>query len=632
MAGVLGTITAPEMAARFPQVTGFEDPRNLGFATTADDLGRLFVVANVYDVFPGTPRVGIYRVEVDGSVTDMAVEEEGAEPWAVDSTFLTRGIHWDPETGLLVGMGAGIHFFNPDRPGWVNSLVSGPELTSYVALDAPDENSGPTSVCSGPTTFQGDNAFLAVHEFVYYYFRYDLDLIDIDKDLLTGAEEARLGTDQLFEDTDGGGVFDGAERFDYTDPTDSEDDRTLEAPRGLLTMVPFSVGSEAWSEIKKGIRRQVLAHPSGELRMTTWAPDLQSERMYRWRGPDVPAWMGVQKATETDMHMAADGFVYAYWPQWGIVKLAPPGADASGVEAVVDLDELQALVGGPHPFSSVTATPEGHVYAAFSEGKLIHVEPSGGVEVLYDAEVDIVVAGIKEGPFCTGTSCTCDGRIGPLVYEPVRGVVYFWAILDIYCGNYQGAMSSVLLAIEPEGGLKYVGHGVLFAETEAQYGALDPRDMEPDMSGGLWVLGTAGLDRLFYRIDANYQSHSHALLTLPIGQTATTTGFAHGDDLAVTSDGRLYFMPTYYYNQYPSKFMLAELVTVEPLVKAGDYLLVSPEDSKLGRLLPLGGGTPLLGEETLEAPEGVAATEEQVVVTDSGRGAVGFFAVDEFGA
>jgi hypothetical protein len=628
---VLGAITAPAVAAQFPHLTGIDDPRNLGFSATADDQGRLFVVAHVYDDFPGTPRIGLFRIDVDGSITDMAAADGESPPWDLPSPSLARGIHWDPDTGLLVGMGAGIHFFNPDRPGWKNSLVSELDLSSYVAGDAPSENSGPVSICSGPTSFQGANAFLAVRDYVYYYFRYDLDLIDIDKDLLTGAEEARLGTDELLEDSDGGGISDGAERLDYTSPTDGADDRILDSPSDNVTMAPLSVGSEAWSEIKKGIRRQVLAHPSGELRLTTWALDLANERMYRWRGPDVPAWMGVQKATETDMHMDGEGFAYAYWPQWGIVKLAPPGADAPGVEAIVDLDELQALVGGPFPFSAISVTPEGQVYAAFGEGKLIHVDPAGKLELLYDAEVDLVLAGLKEGAFCTGTSCTCDGTIGPITYEPIRGVTYFWVMLDIYCGNYQAAMSAVLVAILPEGGLKYVGHGVLFEETEAMYGALAPRDMEPDMSGGLWVLGTSGLDRLFYRIDSNYQAHSHNILSTPIGVAATTTAFAHGDNLAVSPDGRLYFMPTHYYNQYPSEFMLTELISVEPVVQAGDFLLTSPEDSKLGRLLPLGGGISLLDETVLETPEGVAATEELVVVTDSGRSAVGFISVDEFG-
>ncbi len=630
---VVGSVKAADVAAQFPQTTGLTDARNLGYAMTVDGQGRLFAAAHVYDVYPGTPRQGLYRFDTDGSITDMAVAGNVDAPWPLAATAFTRGIHWDPESGLIVGMGHGIHFVNPDRPGWANSLVSAPDLTSYVAADEPDELSGPSGVCSGPTWYGDSHAFVAVHEFVYYFFSYDMDLIDMDEDLLTGAEEARLGTDELAEDTDGGGIFDGAELIDYTDPTKGSDDRVLPQPAKRLTMASMSVGSEAWSEVKKGVRRQVLAHPSGELRLTTWANDLANDRFYRWRGLDIPAWMGVQKATETDMSMRKDGFVYAYWPQMGIVSLAPPGADVAAVEAICDLDELQAITGGPWPFLSVAATPDEHVYAAFSEGRLVHVAPDGAIELLYDAQTDLETAGIRDSSgFCAGSGCTCDGRIGPIVYEPVRGLIYFWVMLDIYCGNSQGAMSSVLMAIEPEGGLKYVGHGVLFRETEAVYGALNPIDMEPDLAGGLWVLGNASLNRLLYRIDANYQAHSYNLFETLQGQGAATTQLAHADDLAITPDGRLHVMPTYYWNQYPQVWMLAELAPVEPVVRAGEFLTVSPEDATLSRLLPEGGGMVLIQGEPLQSPEGVAATDERIAVSDSGRGQVGFISVLEDGS
>jgi hypothetical protein len=632
---ILETFSAPEVAALFPAVTGLTDPRNMGSRMAADDQGRLFFSANVYDTFPGTPRQGLYRRNTDGTITDMATPEAGGEPWKLTVQALERGIHWDSNNALLVGQGAGMFLFNPNRPGWHYEVISGWELTSSVLPYRGTANNGPIDVCSGPTSYGDESAYIGFSDFVYYYARFDLDLLDVDLDLLTGAEEAVIGTDPLYDDTDGGGILDGIEQLDYSDPLDGTDDRLLPQPPETWTLAPLSIGSEAWSEIKYGLNKRSVAHPGGDLRMVTRTQDIAYPRFYRWRGPDIPAWMTVQKAAEEYITMQNDGFAYGFWPNKGLVRLAPPGVDVTAVESIIDPDQLnQLLEESQAGITGIAVLPAGDVYATFPNGKLIHVNPEGKGKVVYDGVADALAAGIAtENGLCNdGSGCTCQMPIGPVTYEPVRGIVYFWVKLDIYCGNYVGALSTILVAVEPDGKLTYVGHGNMFDETNALYGALDPIAMEPDRTGGLWVLGTDGLDRLLYRIDPNFQGHDLVELQIPGYQggnpiQGTSTALAHAYDLTVTPDGSVYVMPMYYYSQYPPEYSLMQLLPVEPVVKAGDFLLVNPEAATLGRLLPLGGGMQLLNGDPLQSPEGVAATDELIILSDSERGQVGFFPV-----
>jgi hypothetical protein len=525
--------------------------------------------------------------------------------------------------------------FNPDRPGWSSVIVPGYELTgrmlAYQDDAGPGAAGGPNDICSGPTSWQGSSAFVAFHQSVYYLTSFDPLLMDLDLDLLTGSEEEKLGTDPLWEDTDGGGIEDGIERMDYTDPLNGDDDRLLPQPPEDWTMIPFSVGSEAWTEMKYGIHRRVLAHPGGELRIVSDSQDVPYNRLYRWRGPDIPAWLTVQKGAEEYTAMAPDGFLYGFWPDMGIVRTAPPGADVAAVESVIDPGELEGLVGEQFTVSGIAVTPDRHVYATFPKGKLIRVDPDGHGELIYDGWADALLAGLMEENGMSG-GCNVDVPMGPVTYEPVRGIVYFWVNLSIYCGQGVGFLSTVLMAVEPDGTMRYIAHGNLFEETESMYGAISPKDMEPDMTGGLWVLGSSSLDRLLYRLDPNFNPHSVMELQGPglwggTGVQGTTTALAHAYDMAVTPDGSVYIMPMYYYYQSPPQFMLAQLAPVEPRVKAGEYLLLNPEFATLARLLPLGGGMNLLSGEPFQHPVGVAATENRVAVADDGRKEVLFFDV-----
>jgi len=71
-------------------------------------------------------------------------------------------------------------------------------------------------------------------------FQVEPDFLDIDHDGLKGYQERQLGTDPLKADTDGGGLDDGMEVWDLTDPLMAGDDRgvgTVQAsrPRGPVS-------------------------------------------------------------------------------------------------------------------------------------------------------------------------------------------------------------------------------------------------------------------------------------------------------------------------------------------------------------------------------------------------------------
>ncbi len=645
---VTPVLTSAQLKEKLPLPDGtqLEEIYEWGIQLAADDTGRVFfraqpVIANAETA--GVTSMVILRLDPDGTVTALTdfeyspVGETTASYYMDFPAFGTwNGLSWDPERKLLVGVGNGLWLINPDKPH-DNYPFQTPEQVTDVAYMAAGEgyhNNPSGAIQPGSCLARLEDGWFGTMMYAYMQFKTDWSLLDYDQDGLAAWEEELLGTDPMVEDSDGGGIIDGRELIDLTDPTDGADDRDFPAPPDELGSSGIYWNSAFASGLSGGNYLSMYALPAGKELLVQMTTGSNASNLFRFRDWDTPAEMTEQPGLPYYMARDLQGNIYGMdyddGPNVhkGPVRITPNGSKTT----LFKLEEVQKLV-GPDPVpSSWTVEASGRVWVGYRSGQLLRSTSDGGVELFYDARAEHMKVGwLDENGMIPDVPCSMSVIINELTYEPVRGIVYFALNREISCPGGTGTMP-VIAAGLPDDTIAHVGNSVNFRHAVSMYGAADIVDIEPDMAGGFYLLATHLLNRSLTHFDANWHSREMHLLETPnaLGGSPSNV-FAHGVDLVVTTDQRLFISTGCWYNQYPTTFGLVELVPQSRAIRAGEILLVHPDMVTLSKLSPAGGGINLLSGEPLGQPTAVAATEEEVVVADRDLGALLRFPVDDDG-
>jgi len=642
-------LTSEQLQAALENVTMIPQ---WGGPLAVDDKGRAFFVAWPYIEYtpPGTSQetvvqsCALVRVDPDGTVTNML----GYEVQSVD--FLSplwnaqfpcfgvaAGLAFDPETGFLVGQGAGLWLLDPDKPGFSAMLVHNDVVLAAAAAFDPKLPPSPnTAVLSGQGCVapQGDGWFGAAGP-IFYQFSVDLGFLDIDDDGLKGYEEAEIGTDPQDADTDGGGISDFMEVVDFTDPLVGDDDRYLGEIPGT-----WSMGGQVWGSTFESslggqhMSRFGVALPNGTIGMpATTGSD--ASNLYVFRDWGTPAQPTNQAGAPSNMVVGPDGSVYGIQTD-GPALLASRMPPDGGIETVFTVEQLSLLMDelSARQAQSVAVEPNGRVWAGFPGGRIVRSVAGGGVEKVYDATKDMVGEGwFNEDGTCAIPGCQIAVTISAMAYEPAHGVLYFGLTREISCAG-GSASSPVLGAILPDGRFRKAANITDWPGSIPASGGSAFKDIEPDGFGGVFLLLYGLLDRSLVNINAAWEATEITRFEHPWtsgGSAGTTSEFAHADALMMTREGRLFSSTGGYYNQYPTYFGLAEIVPIDDTVTRGQFLVVHSGAPSLGKVLAQGGGINLVWGKPLVRPTAVAATEEKVAVADALAGGVLVFPVDSEG-
>jgi hypothetical protein len=625
-------LTTQDLIADLPAVS-HDVPWVWGNTIAADGSGRVFFQADVLPEGQDKPLCVLIRRDEDGSLVEMT-GREGEIPALPSYDFnvpdfpcqsTREGLVYDPELDLLVGAGNGMWLISPDEPGEADLVLQPFAIESLVyELVGPDYIHDPVSPmspgnCLGHIGAQGLRVYGSMR-WILYGAALDPLRLDLDKDLLLGEEEAVWGTDPMVADSDGGGIVDGAEVLDHSDPSDPKDDRILPAFSENWSMSARYFGSRFAATLMGSFNRYVVADSAGGLLFSVWGNQPGRVTVAAWTDWDDPAQMLTQGACESHQELDEKGNVLCDYDTTlkSAAKHAPDGTP--GVPLVDPA--IQDVLIGDSMARGIAARPDGTRFVAYENGRLLKLRPDGTAAVIYDSHEDLLQSGtIDEDDGCYNC-CKCSAPLGPIVYEPVRSVVYCWVNFTLYFGGT--ATSPILVAVLPDDTLKVVAEADIFRPFVAELGGQTVVDMEPDLSGGLWVLLTGGINRSLARLDANLAFHTEQWFRTPVGLTGPGApgdlprwALAHADDIVVTSDRRVFLVPMYSYEQYPPYYFPSELVPVEPIVRAGDILSVHPQERGLGKLDPRGGGINLIFEGDLGRPVAVAGTVDKVAVADA---------------
>ena len=631
---VSARLTTDDLLSELPAVS-HDIPWIWGNSIASDGQGRVLFQADVVPEGGDDPLCVLIRLDPDGTLVEMT-SREGEIPALPSYDFnvpdypcqsTREGLVYDPVFDLVVGVGNGMWFLSPDEPGKADLVLQPFAIESLVyELIGPDYvNHQPSPAapgnCLGFIGAQGVRVYGSM-KWILYGVALDPLRLDLDRDLLLGEEEGVWGTDPVEADSDGGGLVDGAEVLDHTDPLDPADDRVLPSFSDRWSMSARFWGSRFWDAFAGTFNRYVVAKPDGSLLFSVWGNQPGRCTVARWTDWDHPAQMLSQGACESHQELDKDGNILCDYDTPSSGAATHP-VDGSPAAPLVDPAVQDVLVGDSN-VTGIAARPDGTRFVAYENGRLLRIEPDGSAALLYDSHEDLLKSGtIDENDGCF-SCCTCSAPLGPIVYEPVRSIVYVWVNFTLYYGST--SLSPILVAVLPDNSLRIIVEADIFRPFQAQLGGQSIVDVEPDMSGGLWVLTTSGIDRSLARLDANMVLHTDPWFATPVGITGPGGpgdipwwALAHADDIAVTPDGRVFLLPMYSYEQYPPAYFPSELISVEPVVRAGDILSVHPQEKGLGKLDPRGGGINLVFEGDLQRPVSVAGTVEKVVVADADR-------------
>ena len=611
-------LTSDTLVERLRTDVGFQEVVVVGLAV--DDRGRDFVLARAKDDVVGERSwFVLLRRDPDGTLVELTdrevwIEDLSVAPERYPALGIQAGIRWHPELDLILGVGNGVWLLSPDRPG-VNTLVLPPGAilaTTYTLLGS-DRNRNHHKLmpdglaCLANASHGGLPTWVGYSE-IFYGFVLRPDWLDLDRDGLPAGVEAQLGSDPTEPDTDGGGVLDGAELLALTDPVSTDDDRVFPQPVDARGQSARDIGAAAFAEGGVGWQWGAAA-PDGSILF----PGTGGLRRFTdWDEPAPPTGMA---GCESPMAVGPDGALYAAscgvgGPDPTLTVFRPDGTR----EPLVPTATVVALVGADTLANDVAVRADGTVFASYRNGKLLRVDPTGSATIAYDAAADFLAAGgVDEGGYCLG-SCRCGAWVGPVTWEPVRSITYFWVQVETHCGG-QSSYAQQLVAMAPDGALRVVADSSAFAGSAPTMGSVEVRDTEPDMEGGLWVLAGAGLSVDVVRLDANFVVHD------------VPWSLAHAQDLIVTPDGRLFAIPMYYSGQFPPHWRLVEIVPVTETVEPGNFLMVSPGSGALRTIHPRGGSMELVRGAPLGRPVSVAGTDRLVAVGDAEQHGVHLFDV-----
>ncbi len=601
------------------------------------DQGGLVVLGQLGIAEEGfvDPAWVLVRRDADGTMTELTQRERVGDMAAIDSErhlpalSCLEGMLFDQADRLLVCGGNGkVFLMDPDEPGRSSLVISSQVVMNTLSafqgapVYSPPGGAQGSGGCLGDISWAGRRAY-GTWMGTFMVFNWDEQLLDLDRDLAMGHEEALRNTHRFIADSDGGGTGDGLEATDYTDPTLASDDRSDHSPDMRWASSGLWFGSLAGNSTssRHKIGRFGLAAPDGSLLLMQDSTGSELLRFTGWDEPLVPT--GQTGSGSSPMAMGSDGSVYRHDLGVGIVRSRPDGSD----EIVVKEDEYSALTGSDTlTVSGLAVHPDGRVLVGTMDGHLVAAAGPGKAQVLYDAFEDYAAAGFwDEETECFG-GLKCVLSVGPVTWEPVHGLLLFWLKTDFVGSASYGFMSDLVM-VRPDGHMRIVADHWAFAEDMALLGGLDPLDMEPDMKGGLWVLGAGGGGRRLLHLDGRTLAPVTGIThTTPLAPPLTTAGglrFLDAWDLMVTPQGRLFAADAYFSNM--SGLVPAGLVELLPTpdgIRAGDLLLVQPDEAALARLLPDGGGELLYQGDPLVRPTAVAAAHGKVVVGDSGRGEV----------
>lgn len=609
-----------------------------------DDAGRLFVLAQVTEgtesVFKEEAYV-LLRLDPDGALTEMTEREKNSAYTGVNDErmYVARscmdGILYDARDRMLLCGGHGNAFLiDPDEPGHSQLFIPGiavqATLSAWSGEPVYSPPGGPTGLgaCLGEIGWEDHRAY-GTFMGTYMMFSWDTTLLDLDDDHALGFEEAARGTDPFDPDSDGGGTCDGLELIGYTDPLGGDDDRATGEPDLSWTSPGLWFGSRAGNSTgpRHALERFGVAAPDGSLLLVQAGASEELVRFTGWDEPLVPT--GQKGAKQGHMAAGPDGSVYRYQGGWGVIRARPDGAD----EPALEDGEILALTGADSvEVTGLAVQPDGTLVIGTLDGHLIAADGDGDVALLYDAFEDFEAAGIgTEEDGCFG-GLPCELPIGPISYEPVHGMLFFWVTTDFIAS---GAFMLHLVGVRPDGHMRIFGDHYVFAEAMDLLGGLVPMDMEPDRMGGLWLLGSGSGQRRLVHLDGR-TLHPVEGMTLvapmtPPGYNAGGVSLSHAWDLMVTPDGRIFTTDGYFTTKGLTSHGLVEVKPVDHRLQGGDLLVVQPELATLSKLMPDGGGVLLHQGEPFEAPSAVAAAEGRVAVGDAGSGAVLVSALDEEG-
>jgi hypothetical protein len=617
----------------------------MGNNLTADDSGRVFFDGWVHIANEETSGVDsriLLRRGADGTIVELTKFEYSpineTNSWgffAYPAHGIWNGLQWDPDTGMLVGAGNGLWLIDPDVPGSSYPILQ-PESIQGIGeqIAGKDWINSPHGAAGGATclTRLGDGWF-GTMMFAYWAFGYDLDYLDYDYDGLSGGEEAERGTDPKLRDTDGGGISDGLEIADFTDPLDKADDRWFAQPAEEWTMSALYWGSTFQASPGGSVDMNTLAVPDGRL-IVSGALSLDDYELYVFEGWDLPALPTGRKAFHSPMAGDAKGNVYGLDYDLKPGKYPVVRMDKEGMRSEVFPETVVTSLVGPEPVpTSWMVDPLGRVWVGYRDGKILRSGPNDTVELVYDGLADLVsVQYMNQDGSVPWGNCSVGLSINAMLFEEVRGIVYFAFNRSISCGDGSGT-SPLVAAILPDGRIVRVADIVDFQKASMLYGGGDIVDLAPDNSGGVYVLMTHLIDRSLHRIDASWTVHAIETSQEPSRPDGDGMSWSlgHATDITVLPDGRIFTVGATYFNEYPTYYGLIEIKPVDRIVRGGELLVVLPEDPYLGKLLPDGGGANLLWSEPLKRPVGVAGTEDLVAVSDADLKGVLLFTVGSDG-
>lgn len=630
-----------ELLSLLPGAHGLND---WGEMLAADSNGRVFFVAwPLVDVGGEVPVPGcvVVRRDPDGSITELTGREGAPLYPQSDMWFhlypcygMLNGMEWDPETNLLVGGGNGVWLIDPDEPQGFLPLAA-PSQVQYLGMDTFGDGveHNPSGVATNDGCFSRiEDGWYATMSYIFFALRFEPDFLDFDDDGLPGWRETLYGTDPRNADSDAGGMEDGREVLDFTDPLDGQDDRWYPTPAEDWSMSGDYNGSTFQTGLAAdfSMNLQGVAMPDGTLRVATTSGSTPSN-LYVFEGWDEPAMMTDVPGTHYAMASDLAGNLY------GISTTIEPGSIAAvrlkegAEERLFALQLEQAFVDAEPEPTAVAADALGRVWVGYKGGVILRSASDGAPELVYDARPDLEsTAWLDEDGSCGGGACWCSQTIRGLAFDPVRAMMYFGLNRHFNCPGGSGE-SPVIAAVHPDGKMSIIANLTAVKETCGQDGAGEIADIEPDMTGGLWLLFTHGIERSLARLDANYESREFRYLKSAKGDWLATSLLAHATDLMVTPEGRVYTVGATYYNEYPTHYGLVEIAPLSAGIETGDLVMVHGEDVRVSRLTPAGAGEVIWQGEPLEAPGQVAATEEKLVVSDMDADGVWVFPVDSQG-
>ncbi len=578
---VSSVLSEAELVALLPEKDGQKVVDvTWGALFAVDDQDRVFLPVTVMTEGAEGPTGQhslIVRLDPDGTLVEMTQREQGGGDLTSSLYVASRpamgmqgGLEFDPATGLIVGTGYGIWLLHPDRPGSAVMIVA-PEqvegLAEALVADDWDDRSRFAAI-GGSCLARTEAGFFAAKMITYAAFQYDPVWLDLDGDGLKGHQEVALGTDPWSRDTDGGGIRDGLEQVDISDPLDGSDDRVWgRGPSGIALTDEHVDAAFTQTFEPYGLAQHGAALWDGSVVVSKFE-EADQGTLHRLAGYSVPGQLTDYPSTE--MPLAADRFGNLYTVRRGatpsdhyLAKMTPKGQ----VEEAIPGHLIAALVaeGEPTP-RAWSVDPDGRIWAGFDQGKIIRYTPFGIAEPIYNGWQDLINAGyLGSGGEQLRYGCTLYLQTQAMAWEPVHGVMLI-ALNRLYdCGMNGSFVSPVFVSVGYDDRLARVGSSADYPEIASWKGGGDVLDIEPDWQGGFYLLLAHGVDRTLVHYDANWQPAVMRDLSPEKGPEGSVLVLNYATDVVVTPDGGHYIIMGRQWGETPVHFVLRrfEPVTLE---------------------------------------------------------------------